>query len=169
MEASSSLLMSAPPRSSPAFYCHEQLRQQFASKPLLVSARAATIVSTLSTLRLRAVIGYVPAPQRALLLKDALIRLGPAWVKLGQMLATRPDIMPAPHGAALRELHDSVPPFDGEVAMRVVHSELPNATPRAHLVAHAVAADLRRDRVHLHTRGERVSDRCTVKSREKTL
>ena len=128
MEASSSLLMSAPPRSSPAFYCHEQLRQQFASKPLLVSARAATIVSTLSTLRLRAVIGYVPAPQRALLLKDALIRLGPAWVKLGQMLATRPDIMPAPHRAALRELHDSVPPFDGEVAMRVVHSELPNAS-----------------------------------------
>jgi ubiquinone biosynthesis protein len=44
-------------------------------------------------------------------LSQALERLGPAYIKLGQMLATRPDIVGAPVASALENLQDRLPPF----------------------------------------------------------
>src|SRR5262245_36003888 len=41
----------------------------------------------------------------------ALERLGPAYIKLGQMLATRPDIVGAEMATALEHLQDRLPPF----------------------------------------------------------
>src|SRR5271165_267459 len=41
----------------------------------------------------------------------ALERLGPAYIKLGQMLATRPDIVGAEIAGALEHLQDRLPPF----------------------------------------------------------
>jgi len=50
--------------------------------------------------------------------------LGPIFVKLGQMLATRPDILPPDILDELRTLQDHVEPFDSEVAMRTIAGEL---------------------------------------------
>jgi len=50
--------------------------------------------------------------------------LGPTFIKLGQMLSTRPDILPAEVVAELRSLQDDVPPFDTDEAMAVIAREL---------------------------------------------
>jgi len=54
----------------------------------------------------------------------AFTALGPAEVKLGQMLSTRPDVVGAEIAAELRSLQDRVPPFDDAEARRIVAEEL---------------------------------------------
>lgn len=50
--------------------------------------------------------------------------LGPTFIKLGQWLSTRPDIVPAGVMYELRKLQDDVPPFDTSVAMEIISREL---------------------------------------------
>src|SRR5665213_1728866 len=45
-------------------------------------------------------------------LRQALDRLGPTYVKFGQSLATRPDLVGPEVAAHLAELQDKMPPFD---------------------------------------------------------
>jgi ubiquinone biosynthesis protein len=49
-------------------------------------------------------------------LAHALENLGPAYIKLGQVLATRPDLIGAEIATALESLQDRLPPFPTEVA-----------------------------------------------------
>ncbi|MGC9332616.1 MAG: ABC1 kinase family protein, partial [Anaerolineae bacterium] len=53
-----------------------------------------------------------------------LIRLGPAFVKIGQSLATRPDLMPLVYIQVLATLHDRLPPFSDQVAFACFEEEL---------------------------------------------
>ncbi len=53
-----------------------------------------------------------------------LEKLGPTFVKLGQILAGRPDLLPARHRAALARLQDKVAPFAVEEAEAILASEL---------------------------------------------
>lgn len=57
---------------------------------------------------------------RARRLREALEELGPVFVKFGQMLSTRPDLLPEDIAAELVSLQDAVPPFSGEEARAVV-------------------------------------------------
>ena len=50
----------------------------------------------------------------------ALEKLGPAYIKLGQMLATRPDIVGASVASALEHLQDRLPPFPEAEARAVI-------------------------------------------------
>lgn len=50
--------------------------------------------------------------------------LGPTFVKLGQMLTTRPDMIPEETLRELRSLQDQVDPFDTAEARRIVEQEL---------------------------------------------
>jgi ubiquinone biosynthesis protein len=50
--------------------------------------------------------------------------LGPTFVKLGQMLSSRPDLVPAEMVQQLQRLQDHVAPFDSETARRIVATEL---------------------------------------------
>ena len=54
----------------------------------------------------------------------ALNALGPAEVKFGQMMATRPDVVGTEMALELRQLQDNVPAFDDEVARATVEREL---------------------------------------------
>lgn len=54
----------------------------------------------------------------------ALTELGPSYIKLGQFLATRPDIVGASRSAELSELQDRLPPFDRETALDEVRAGL---------------------------------------------
>jgi len=60
-------------------------------------------------------------PQR---LRRLLEELGPTFVKLGQVLATRADLLPSEYIAALEGLQDEVAPVPGEAAIAVVEREL---------------------------------------------
>ena len=53
-------------------------------------------------------------------IRYTLEALGPIFVKLGQMLSTRPDLLPPDIAAELAKLQDRVPPFPGEVAIKVI-------------------------------------------------
>lgn len=50
--------------------------------------------------------------------------LGPTYVKLGQLMSTRPDIVPGEVLAELRTLQDDVPAFETSVAMEIIAREL---------------------------------------------
>jgi ubiquinone biosynthesis protein len=53
-------------------------------------------------------------------LREALERLGPIWVKFGQVLSTRRDLLPADVADELARLQDRVPPFDSAVAVGII-------------------------------------------------
>ncbi len=57
-------------------------------------------------------------------LRMALIELGPIFVKFGQSLSTRPDLLPADIATELAKLQDRVPPFSGEKAQQIVETAL---------------------------------------------
>ena len=57
-------------------------------------------------------------------LRLALEQLGPVWVKFGQMLSTRRDLLPPDIAIELARLQDKVPPFDGEAAQKIIEKSL---------------------------------------------
>jgi len=71
-----------------------------------------------------------PAESPAQRLTRMLCELGPTFIKLGQILSTRPDIVPEAYLDALRELQDRAPPFPLEEVERVVATDL-GGPPRA--------------------------------------
>lgn len=50
--------------------------------------------------------------------------LGPTFIKVGQMLASRPDLLPPPYIDALSKLHDDVGPFSYEEVEQIMSDEL---------------------------------------------
>ncbi|XP_058770011.1 uncharacterized protein LOC131643727 [Vicia villosa] len=59
-----------------------------------------------------------------LVLKETMLNLGPTFIKVGQSLSTRPDIIGVEMSKALSELHDQIPPFPRTVAMKILEEEL---------------------------------------------
>src|SRR5690554_1130795 len=57
-------------------------------------------------------------------LRLACEQLGPIFVKFGQLLSTRPDLIPADIVEALSDLQDNVPPFDKEEFCQLVEQSL---------------------------------------------
>ncbi|MGQ7261298.1 ubiquinone biosynthesis regulatory protein kinase UbiB [Vreelandella sp. V005] len=57
-------------------------------------------------------------------LRLALEALGPIFIKFGQMLSTRRDLLPPDIADELKRLQDQVPPFPGELAIARVEKEL---------------------------------------------
>lgn len=57
-------------------------------------------------------------------LRLALQELGPVWVKLGQMLSTRRDLLPPDIAIELAYLQDRVAPFDGQEARQIIEKSL---------------------------------------------
>ena len=63
-------------------------------------------------------------PPRAVRLRRTLEDLGPIFVKFGQILSTRRDLLPEDIADELAELQDHVPPFPGESAAGIVRDAL---------------------------------------------
>ncbi|HJN37639.1 MAG TPA: 2-polyprenylphenol 6-hydroxylase [Gammaproteobacteria bacterium] len=57
-------------------------------------------------------------------LTQFLTHLGPVFIKFGQALSTRTDMLPAPYILALSKLQDNVPPFDNELAQQRITQSL---------------------------------------------
>ena len=55
-------------------------------------------------------------------LRLALEELGPIFIKLGQALSTRRDLLPPDIAEELAKLQDRVPPFDGRLAKQIIES-----------------------------------------------
>ncbi len=62
-----------------------------------------------------------PNPER---LRKTFEQLGTTFIKFGQVLAQRPDILPERYTEELEELEDNVPPFDSEEARKIIEDEI---------------------------------------------
>src|ERR1700694_5206885 len=58
-------------------------------------------------------------------LAKALEELGPCFIKLGQLLSTRPDLLPADYIEALSRLQNTIQPVPAARIIQIVQSELP--------------------------------------------
>lgn len=62
--------------------------------------------------------------ERAEAFADDLEKMGPTFIKLGQLLSTRFDLLPASYTTALERLQDEVDPIDFDTVREVVEAEL---------------------------------------------
>lgn len=79
---------------------------------------------------------------RAERLRMALEELGPTFIKLGQVLSTRPDLIPVRFTEELSKLQDRVPSFAYEEVARIIETELGAPPDKAfrHFEPHPLAA-----------------------------
>lgn len=65
--------------------------------------------------------------RRAIQLREVLTKLGPAYIKIGQALSTRPDLVPPAFMEELVKLQDQIPPFSNQVAFQLIQEDLGQA------------------------------------------
>jgi predicted unusual protein kinase regulating ubiquinone biosynthesis (AarF/ABC1/UbiB family) len=98
--------------------------------------------------------------KQAVWLKESLIRLGPTFIKIGQSLGTRGDLLPLSYVKELVKLQDQVPPFPNAEAFARIEVELNRKVAEAYAEIDAepiAAASLGQVyRARLHT-GEEVA------------
>lgn len=58
------------------------------------------------------------------ILKETMLNLGPTFVKVGQTISTRPDLVGQEICKALAELQDQLPPFPTSEAIQIIEEEL---------------------------------------------
>ncbi len=63
-------------------------------------------------------------PERATQLRKILTRLGPTFIKVGQALSTRPDLIRKDFLEELIKLQDQLAPFDNKTAISIIETEL---------------------------------------------
>jgi predicted unusual protein kinase regulating ubiquinone biosynthesis (AarF/ABC1/UbiB family) len=80
--------------------------------------------------------------KRAAELREILTRLGPTFIKVGQALSTRPDLIRKDFLVELIKLQDQLPPFDNELAFSILEKELGLKVDEAYreISPHPVAA-----------------------------
>ncbi|WP_414551256.1 ABC1 kinase family protein [Anabaena sp. CCY 0017] len=80
--------------------------------------------------------------KRATQLRELLTRLGPTFIKVGQALSTRPDLVRKDFLEELIKLQDQLPPFDNAIAYQIIETELdrPISDVYSELSASPVAA-----------------------------
>nr|WP_230966250.1 AarF/ABC1/UbiB kinase family protein [Nostoc sp. NZL] len=80
--------------------------------------------------------------KRAIQLRELLTRLGPTFIKVGQALSTRPDLIRKDFLEELIKLQDQLPPFDNAIAYQIIETELgrPIHESFSELSPHPVAA-----------------------------
>jgi predicted unusual protein kinase regulating ubiquinone biosynthesis (AarF/ABC1/UbiB family) len=111
-------------------YDPQAIASYYNRRPWLVIWRALTVVWLFAGfsigLLLDRSIGNteVNKNQRANQLREILTQLGPNYIKVGQSLSTRPDLVRQDFLDELIKLQDQLPPFDNELAMQIIESQL---------------------------------------------
>ena len=111
-------------------YSPERIDNQYRNKPFQVVGRLLTIIFPFAFFALRAwwdkTTGDNPIKERkrAIRVRDIVTKLGPAYIKIGQALSTRPDLVSPIYLEELAALQDKIPSFPNEIAFRFIEEEL---------------------------------------------
>jgi predicted unusual protein kinase regulating ubiquinone biosynthesis (AarF/ABC1/UbiB family) len=111
-------------------YDPQAIANYYRQRPWLVIWRALKIVwlfaGFLLGLQLDETVGNTEANkyERANQLREILTKLGPTYIKVGQALSTRPDLIRKDFLEELIKLQDQLPPFDNQLAMRIIETQL---------------------------------------------
>jgi predicted unusual protein kinase regulating ubiquinone biosynthesis (AarF/ABC1/UbiB family) len=111
-------------------YNPQAIASYYNKRPWLVIWRAITIVwqfaGLLTGLLIDRAVGHVETNKgdRATQLREILTYLGPTYIKVGQALSTRPDLIKQDFLEELIKLQDQLPAFDNEQAMEIIESQL---------------------------------------------
>ena len=111
-------------------YDPDRLAAALSARPLELAARAVKVAAALGGFLTLVLADYAAGrlearvPQRAQQLRGVLSGLGPSFVKVGQALSARPDLLPRAYLEALSELQDRLPSFPSSIAMAVIEEEL---------------------------------------------
>ena len=114
----------------PTTYDVEKIRAYWRKRPLEIAKRSASLLADVA--------GWVVAllmdiqtnsveknsVERASQLKDIIAKQGPAFVKVGQAVAIRPDLLPKAYLAELQTLLDGVKPFSNDEAKALIKEQL---------------------------------------------
>jgi hypothetical protein len=104
--------------------------QYFSTRPVTTTARAVQLASAAVSFGLSlffdALTKSVKANEesRAEQLRLLLVSLGPTFIKIGQSLSIRTDLLSFAYLKELAKLQDSVPPFPSDQALQIIESEL---------------------------------------------
>ncbi len=109
-------------------YDIEAIADYYRNQPLRVWWRCIVIFVPLIwlfiRLRLSAKASTATLRELAIESRKLITRLGPAFIKIGQALSTRPDIVPPVFMDELAELQDQLPPFPNEIAFQFIRDAL---------------------------------------------
>eukprot|EP00741_Cyanophora_paradoxa_P000427 tig00000404_g418.t1 len=110
-------------------YDAEEVAREFARRPGTVGRRIAEVGAPITAFLAKVVADKQTgrleenARMRARELRDILTRCGPAFVKVGQALSTRPDLLPQPYLVELSEMQDQLPPFPDKEAYALIEEQ----------------------------------------------
>jgi len=111
-------------------YDPDRLASALAPRSGELNARAVKVATTLGLFLSRVGQDFATGrleknmERRACELRKALGDLGPSFVKIGQGLSSRPDLLPKIYLEKLSELQDRLPSFPSDIAMRLIEEEL---------------------------------------------
>lgn len=115
-------------------YDPAEVEERALQKPFNVVMRAAKVIWKLGkfylSLKMDDMFSSSKVDSKALVrtrsreLRELLLDLGPCYIKIGQALANRPDILRDDYMQELEELQDSVPAFPTELAMQIIRDDL---------------------------------------------
>ena len=110
-------------------YSVEKAAQFYNDRPLLVFSRLMQLAFLTSSFNVKLLLdwrlGNLEKNQKERA-KEALVlstQLGPTFIKLGQALSIRTDLIPEAYALELRQLQDAVPPFDSAEAKEIMKAE----------------------------------------------
>jgi predicted unusual protein kinase regulating ubiquinone biosynthesis (AarF/ABC1/UbiB family) len=106
------------------------IAQYYSSQPLKVFARFISIFIPIVNFALGLWLDKITnrskqnLGKRATQIRRLLTKLGPAYIKIGQALSTRPDLVPPQFLEELAQLQDNIPAFSNEIAYQFIEEEL---------------------------------------------
>jgi predicted unusual protein kinase regulating ubiquinone biosynthesis (AarF/ABC1/UbiB family) len=111
-------------------YNPEEIARYYRSRPWLVLGRIILIIWSLGGFYWRLQVDKwtkneeFNKAQRAAEIREILTYLGPTFIKVGQALSTRPDLIRKDFLEELIKLQDQLPPFDSAIAFEIIEREL---------------------------------------------
>lgn len=99
------------------------------TRPVTVVKRVIQVSSALGSWVVSGRFGGAIPAERAEKLRRILTDLGPAFIKIGQAVSSRPDVLPPEFLRELEKLQDRLPPFPNDQALAVITKDMDCSIP----------------------------------------